>query len=89
MQASERVASDTKTLSEQAHDLIRRDILNGELFPGDKLQIEAISERYHIGIAPVREAHHDQRMSPGGGYGSGLVWRLWRRKYPGIEREDA
>ena len=56
MPAIDKASSDTKNLSEQAHEQIRRDILNGELFPGEKLQIEAISERYGIGIAPVREA---------------------------------
>jgi DNA-binding GntR family transcriptional regulator len=56
MNATEKALSDPRNLSEQAHERIRRDILNGELFPGDKLQIEAISERYGIGIAPVREA---------------------------------
>jgi DNA-binding GntR family transcriptional regulator len=56
MNASEKALHDSRNLSEQAHVRIRRDILNGELFPGDKLQIEAISDRYGIGIAPVREA---------------------------------
>ena len=56
MNASDKVLTDTKNLSEQAHDRIRRDILNGEWFPGEKLQIEAVSERYGIGMAPVREA---------------------------------
>lgn len=56
MIAFEKVTSDPRNLSEQAHACIRRDILNGALFPGDKLQLEAISERYGIGIAPVREA---------------------------------
>jgi DNA-binding GntR family transcriptional regulator len=56
MNAPDKALSDPRNLSEQAHERIRRDILNGELFPGDKLQIEAISERYGIGIAPVREA---------------------------------
>jgi len=56
MNSSDKSLSDTKNLSEQAHDRIRRDILNGELFPGDKLQIETVSDRYGIGIAPVREA---------------------------------
>jgi GntR family carbon starvation induced transcriptional regulator len=56
MNATAKASSDPRNLSEQAHDCIRRDILNGELFPGDKLQIEAISERYGIGTAPVREA---------------------------------
>lgn len=45
-----------RNLSEQAYFLIRRDILLGELFPDEKLQIEAISERYGIGAVPVREA---------------------------------
>ncbi|NUB44467.1 GntR family transcriptional regulator [Fertoebacter nigrum] len=56
MNATDKSLGDSKNLSEQAHELIRRDILNGELFPGEKLQIEAISERYRIGSAPVREA---------------------------------
>jgi GntR family carbon starvation induced transcriptional regulator len=56
MNAADKALTDTKNLSEQAHERIRRDILNGGLFPGEKLQIEAISERYGIGIAPVREA---------------------------------
>ncbi len=49
-------ASEGRNLSEQAYDRIRLDILHGELFPGEKLQIEAISERYGIGAVPVREA---------------------------------
>lgn len=56
MNTADKSFSDPKNLSEQAHDRIRRDILSGELFPGEKLQIEAISERISIGIAPVREA---------------------------------
>lgn len=56
MNAPDKTLSDTKNLSEKAHDRIRRDILNGELFPGEKLQIETVSERYGIGVAPVREA---------------------------------
>jgi GntR family carbon starvation induced transcriptional regulator len=51
-----RTSSDTRNLSEQAYDLIRRDILASELFPGDKLPIEAVADRYGIGIVPVREA---------------------------------
>lgn len=43
-------------LSELAHDRIRRDILHGKLMPAEKLQIEALSERYGIGVVPVREA---------------------------------
>jgi DNA-binding GntR family transcriptional regulator len=35
---------------------LRRDILNGQLAPGQKLQIEAVSARYGAGGNPVREA---------------------------------
>jgi DNA-binding GntR family transcriptional regulator len=56
MNATDKTLSDPRNLSEQAQERIRRDILNGALFPGDKLQIDAISLRYGIGIAPVREA---------------------------------
>lgn len=45
-----------QVLSEQAHDRIKRDIINGALSPGEKLQLEAVSDRYGIGQAPVREA---------------------------------
>lgn len=45
-----------RNLSEQAYDRIRRDILVGERLPGEKLLIEAVSERYEIGTVPVREA---------------------------------
>lgn len=47
---------EVRNLSEQAYDRIRHDILYGELFPNEKLQIDAISERYGIGVVPVREA---------------------------------
>jgi DNA-binding GntR family transcriptional regulator len=43
-------------LSERARELIRRDIIDAKLMPGEKMQLEAISERYGIGINPVREA---------------------------------
>ena len=49
-------AAETRNLSEEAYDQIRRDILNGQLFPDEKLQIDAISIRYGIGVVPVREA---------------------------------
>lgn len=47
---------ESRNLSEEAHDCIRRDILNGVLFPNERLQIDAISERYGIGAVPIREA---------------------------------
>lgn len=49
-------AAETRNLSEEAYDRIRRDILNGQLFPDERLQIDAISTRYGIGVVPVREA---------------------------------
>lgn len=48
--------AEVRNLSEQAYDRIRHDILYGELFPEEKLQIDAISGRYGIGAVPVREA---------------------------------
>lgn len=49
-------ASAPLNLSEQAYDRIRRDILNCVLVPDEKLQIEAVSKRYSIGVVPIREA---------------------------------
>ena len=43
-------------LSEQAHEKIKQDILSGALLPGEKLQLDTISNRYGIGLGPVREA---------------------------------
>jgi GntR family carbon starvation induced transcriptional regulator len=74
MNAGDKSLSDPRNLSEQAHERIRRDILNGELLPGEKLQIEAISERYGIGVAPVREALN--RLSS-----EGLVGRKSQRGF--------
>lgn len=48
--------TDSRSLSEQAHDMLRRDILLGRLMPDEKLQIESMSERFGIGAVPVREA---------------------------------
>ena len=48
--------TEIRNLSEQAYDKVRRDILNGTLFPDERLQIDAVSERYSIGSVPIREA---------------------------------
>lgn len=64
MPAAAKPTGDMRSLSTQAYDRIRRDILMGDLFPEEKLQIEAISERYGIGAVPVREALH--RLSSDG-----------------------
>lgn len=63
-----------RNLSEQAYDRIRHDIVHGLLFPDDKLQIEAISERYSIGSVPIREALN--RLSS-----EGLVYRKSNRGF--------
>ena len=49
-------SADGRNLSELATELIKRDILGAVFYPGDKLLLEALSERYGIGVNPVREA---------------------------------
>jgi GntR family transcriptional regulator, carbon starvation induced regulator len=56
MSTAAKPSTDVRALSEQAYDQIRGDILKGNLFPEEKLQIETVSERYGIGSVPVREA---------------------------------
>ena len=45
-----------KKLSEQAYDLIKRDILECKLEPGQLLDEATVRERYQIGRTPFREA---------------------------------
>lgn len=68
------IGADARSLSEQAYDRIRQDILLGTLFPDEKLQIEAISERYGIGTVPVREALNQLTSE-------GLVYRKSNRGF--------
>ncbi|MFY0679934.1 MAG: FCD domain-containing protein [Thalassovita sp.] len=42
--------------SERIYDIIRRDIISGELMPLTKLKVSHIREHYNFGAAPVREA---------------------------------
>ena len=49
-------STDTRTQTEQAYDSIRRDIIGGELRPNDKLQTEALKDRYGFGNSSLREA---------------------------------
>lgn len=44
------------TLGRSAYEAIRLDIIEGRLQPGEKLQFDALRERYGIGISPIREA---------------------------------
>jgi DNA-binding GntR family transcriptional regulator len=53
-----------KKLSEQAYDLIKRDIIEGRLEPGGLLDEGFVSKRYGIGRTPFREACH--RLEPEG-----------------------
>jgi DNA-binding GntR family transcriptional regulator len=45
-----------KSLTSQAFERIRNDILLGTLRPNERLKIQALSERYEIGATAVREA---------------------------------
>lgn len=44
------------TLATSVYESIRRDIMNGEIRPGDKLLFDGLREKYDIGISPLREA---------------------------------
>jgi GntR family carbon starvation induced transcriptional regulator len=50
------MAHESKTLTERAIELLKRAILRGDLPPGERLHIEDLSERYAIGVTPIREA---------------------------------
>jgi DNA-binding GntR family transcriptional regulator len=45
-----------KTLADEAYQRIHDDIIRGAFAPNDKLQPDALRERYNIGLSPVREA---------------------------------
>jgi DNA-binding GntR family transcriptional regulator len=51
------------TLATQVHDLLRADIIRGDLKPGQKLKIAETSARYGVGVIPVREALSRLAMS--------------------------
>ncbi|MSU90797.1 GntR family transcriptional regulator [Rhodobacteraceae bacterium 2CG4] len=72
-------------LSDRAHDAIKEDILAGALEPGEKLQLDAISDRYGIGTAPVREALN--RLSAEGWveHRSQRGFFVSELSYPGLE----
>lgn len=44
------------TITQHVYQLIKSDILNGVLKPGQKLKIEDLSKAYETGISPIREA---------------------------------
>jgi len=45
-----------RTLIERTYGLLREDILNGRLVPGEKLLVEHLKLRYDVGAGTVREA---------------------------------
>ena len=51
-------APPAESLSERAHEAIKRDILGAAFVPGEKLALDALASRYAIGLNPVREALH-------------------------------
>lgn len=50
-----------ESLAEQAYRLLKKDIITCELPPGEQIAQGSLTERYEIGITPVREAL--QRLS--------------------------
>lgn len=61
-------------LSEQAHEVLKRDILAAAYVPGERLRLDALSARYAIGVVPLREALN--RLSS-----EGFVERLSQRGF--------
>lgn len=51
-----RAEGDDGTLTERAYRLIRADILNVRLSPGQPLRLEALKDRYGLSFSPIREA---------------------------------
>ncbi|ABM59908.1 GntR family transcriptional regulator [Verminephrobacter eiseniae] len=53
------------TLAEQAHRMLRRDIISGAIPAGQPLRLEYLKERYGISFSPLREALnrlHSERL---------------------------
>jgi DNA-binding GntR family transcriptional regulator len=46
----------SSTLASSIYGRLRRDILTGVFRPTEKLVVEALSERYEVGVTPLREA---------------------------------
>lgn len=44
------------TLASSTYEAIRLDVMEGRFEPGEKLQFDALRERYSVGISPIREA---------------------------------
>lgn len=42
--------------SRSAYQMLRDEILRGDLMPGERLRVSALNERYQLGLTPLREA---------------------------------
>lgn len=49
-------SSPSKSLTSQVFGRLRADILSGQLAPGERLRIQALSEQYAVGATAIREA---------------------------------
>lgn len=58
------IASQARTLASQAQELLRKDILSGQLAPGQRLRTKELQARYGLGLSPLRESL--QRLSAEG-----------------------
>lgn len=45
-----------ETLPPSAYDVLRHEILHGDLLPGERLRAADLRERYNLGLTPIREA---------------------------------
>lgn len=50
------ITSTGRSLTTQAFGRLRADILTGQLSPGERLRIQALSEQYNLGATAIREA---------------------------------
>ncbi|MEZ9706922.1 GntR family transcriptional regulator, partial [Vibrio breoganii] len=50
-----RFVMSSPTLTDKVSKMIRQDILNGELTPGQKLVVADLKARYNVGASPIRE----------------------------------
>jgi GntR family carbon starvation induced transcriptional regulator len=54
--ASVRGAASSASLISKTQTALRRDIIRGVLAAGERLKIEALTDRYGVGLSPIREA---------------------------------
>jgi DNA-binding GntR family transcriptional regulator len=46
----------TVSLAERAYQRLRREILHGDLMPGERLRAADLQDRFQLGLTPIREA---------------------------------